>query len=160
MKIDGEEMGRKIKALAKDSEALQMERTRVTQLTLQVTKAKEKEEQMGLTLKEATKKLQKTEKDMTKVQAERDELKRKADFLDDEHTQLKKAHAELTKKFELSEETNQSLIKQNKGYREVLVKNEAILKTQNKELTELQKRMEISKSNNDRFKEENEVLLK
>ena len=61
LKIDADEMGRKIKTLSKDSEQLQMERARVTQLTLQVTKSKEKEEQMAVTLKDATKKLQKTE---------------------------------------------------------------------------------------------------
>ena len=112
------------------------------------------------TLKDATKKLSKTEKNLTAVTTERDDLKRKSDFLEEEHTALKKAHEELTKKFSFSEETNQVLTKQNKGYREVLVKNEAVLKTQNTELKELQKRTEISKANLDRLKEENEVILK
>ena len=88
-----------------------MERSRVTQLTLDLTKSIEKEEQMQGTLKDATKKLSKTEKNLTAVTTERDDLKRKSDFLEEEHTALKKAHEELTKKFSFSEETNQVLTK-------------------------------------------------
>jgi len=41
---------------------------------------------MGVALKDATKKLTRTEKNLTSVTAERDELKRKSDFLEEEHT--------------------------------------------------------------------------
>ena len=54
--------------LAKDSEFLAVERSRTTALTLEVTKAKEKEEQMAGQLKEA-------QKNLTKSEKERKELK-------------------------------------------------------------------------------------
>ena len=43
-KVDFDEMQRQNKVLAKDSEFLAVERSRTTALTLEVTKAKEKEE--------------------------------------------------------------------------------------------------------------------
>ena len=46
-KVDLDELQRNNKVLAKDSEQLVIERKRITELTLEVTKAKEKEEQMA-----------------------------------------------------------------------------------------------------------------
>ena len=46
-KVEYDEMQRQVKMLSKDSEQLATERKRITQLTLDYTKAKEKEEQMA-----------------------------------------------------------------------------------------------------------------
>jgi hypothetical protein len=53
IKKENEENNRKMKFLIKDSEQLIIERKRITQLTLDYTKAKEREEQMEGALKEA-----------------------------------------------------------------------------------------------------------
>lgn len=52
------------------------------------------------------------------------------------------------------------LVKANENYRQVIVKNEAVLTKQSQELQELKKITETSRKDADRSKEENEVLLK
>ena len=73
---------------------------------------------------------------------------------------MRKEHKALGQKYDLSEEDNAMLKKSNEDWRNVLVKNEAIMTQQTSELKELQKKAETSKNNADRLREENEVLLK
>ena len=74
-KVKFEEMQRQNKVLAKDSEQLANERRRITQLTLDVTKAKEKEEQMSVALKDSEKKLKKNSKELKETTEKFDDQK-------------------------------------------------------------------------------------
>lgn len=76
-------MQRQNKVLSKDSEQLAIERKRITQLTLDVTKSKEKEEQMAGQLKEAQKKMKKSEKELKVVQDEFEDMKRKMTYTEE-----------------------------------------------------------------------------
>ena len=77
-----------------------MERKKVTQLTLDVTKAKEKEEAATQNLKESKKKLSKAENNLVEVTAEREDFKRKAEFLEEKLNNLQKEHQELQTKYD------------------------------------------------------------
>ena len=153
-------MQRQNKVLAKDSEQLSVERSRVNQLTLEVTKAKEKEEQNAGQLKEAQKKLKKAEKELKELTAEHEDKLKKLEWTEEQLKNLQKEHKNLTQKQNQSQEDNANLLKSNENYREAIVKNEAVLSKQTGELKEFKKITETSKNNADRLKEENEVLLK
>jgi len=159
-KVDFDEMQRVNKQLGKDSEQLAIERKRITQLTLDVTKAKEKEEQMAGQLKEALKKLKNAEKNLEKLETEFEDQKKKLDWTEEQHANLQKEHKSVTQKELVASQDVDMLRKANDSYREVIVRNEAVLTKQNAELKELKKITETSKNNADRLKEENEVLLK
>ena len=78
-------MQRKNKVLEKDSEQLSLERSRVNQLTLDLTKAKEKEEQNAGQLKEAQKKLKKVEKELKELTAEHEDKLKKLEWTDEQY---------------------------------------------------------------------------
>ena len=73
---------------------------------------------------------------------------------------LKREFKELQARYQNSEESNKMLLKQNEGYRNVIVKNEEVLSKQTTELKELQVRMEVQRTNNERQREEKDLLLK
>ena len=79
----------------KDSEQLEVERKRITQLTLDVTKAKEKEDQMSLQLKEATKRLKKSETELKEVNAQFEDNKRNLEYKMEQLATLDKEHKQL-----------------------------------------------------------------
>ena len=81
--------------LLKDSEQLEVERKRITQLTLDVTKAKEKEDQMSLQLKEATKRLKKSETELKEVNAQFEDNKRNLEYKMEQLATLDKEHKQL-----------------------------------------------------------------
>ena len=93
-------MKKKFYSLTKDSEQLVQERKKITQLTLDLTKEKEKEEAASQKLKEINKKLIKCEKNLVEMTSECDDFKRKSEFLDEKLTKLEKEHIELKKKYE------------------------------------------------------------
>ena len=103
------------------------ERKKITQLTLDITKEKEKEEAATQKLKEINKKLIKSEKNLTEMTEECEDYKRKSEFLDEKLTKLEKEHKELTKKFSNNAEDLTMIQGQNNKYRETIVKNEAVL---------------------------------
>ena len=73
---------------------------------------------------------------------------------------MKREFKELQARYQNSEESNKMLLKQNEGYRNVIVKNEEVLSKQTTELKELQVRMEVQRTNNERQREEKDLLLK
>ena len=93
-------MKKKFYSLTKDSEQLVQERKKITQLTLDLTKEKEKEEAASQKLKEINKKLVKSEKNLVEMTSECDDFKRKSEFLDEKLNKLEKEHTELKKKYE------------------------------------------------------------
>ena len=126
-------MKRKFNSLTKDSEQLIQERKKITQLTLDITKEKEKEEAATQKLKEINKKLIKSEKNLTEKTEECEDYKRKSEFLDEKLIKLEKEHKELTKKFSNNADDLTMIQGQNNKYRETIVKNEAVLSAQTKE---------------------------
>lgn len=87
-KVDFDEMQRQMKVLSKESEQLAAERKRITQLTLDYTKSKEKEEQMSSQLTDAKKKLKKAEKSVIEDKKELDDKKRHLEHLTEQHNEL------------------------------------------------------------------------
>ena len=130
-------MQRQNKVLAKDSEQLANERRRITQLTLDVTKAKEKEEQMSVALKDSEKKLKKNSKELKETTEKFDDQKQKLDYSQERFDDLTKKHNQLTKDDDLATKENVELRGSNENFRELLIKNEGILSTQTAELKEL-----------------------
>ena len=159
-KVDFDEMQRVNKVLSKDSEQLAIERKRITQLTLDVTKAKDKEEQMSGSLKEAQKRLKKSETESKEVKAQFEDNKRNLEDKKEQLDNIKKEQRKLGDLENLEQQDNDELKKSNELYRIALVKNESVLAQQTQELKELKKKAETSKKDADRTKEENGVLLK
>ena len=159
-KVEFDEMQRQVKVLSKDSEQLTAERKRITQLTLDFTKAKEKEEQMSSQLTDAKKKLKKAEKSLTETKNEFEDKKRHLEHLSDEHAELKKQHSNVTDTSARATEDVKDLKQQNENYRSHIVKNETILTKQTAQLKDFKNKAETSKKDAERLKEENEVLLK
>lgn len=93
-------MKRKFNSLQKDSEQLVQERKKITQLTLDLTKEKEKEEAATQKLKEINKKLIKSEKNLAEMTTDKEDFERKSAFLDEKLNNLVKEHTELKKKYE------------------------------------------------------------
>ena len=88
-------MQRQNKVLSRDSEQLVHERRRITQLTLDVTKAKEKEEQMAGQLKEAQKRLKKAETELKEVNAQFVDNKRNLEDKMEQLNDVKKKYKQL-----------------------------------------------------------------
>lgn len=112
------------------------------------------------TLKEAQKRLQKAEKNLKVTNDERDELKKKFDFMEEQFGKLQKEHTELKSMYQLSSENTDMLTKQNAGYRGAIVSNETQMETYANEVNELRKTMTITRSEIDRMKEENAAYKK
>ena len=106
-------MQRQNKVLTKDSEQLEVERKRITQLTLDVTKAKEKEEQMAGQLKEAQKRLKKSETELKEINAQFEDNKRNLDYRMEQLDSLKKEHKQIVDRENLETQDNTMLKKLN-----------------------------------------------
>lgn len=87
-KVDFDKMQRSNKVLQKDSDQLNTERQRVNDLTLDLTKAKEKEEQNSASLKEAQKKLKKVDKELKELQAEHEDKLKKLTYTEEQYSNL------------------------------------------------------------------------
>ena len=115
---------------------------------------------MSLQLKEATKRLKKSETELKEVNAQFEDNKRNLEYKMEQLATLDKEHKQLVDNENLEQQDNSQLKKSNEGYRNSIVKNEAVLAQQTLELKEMKKKAETSKKDADRLKEENEVLLK
>ena len=82
------------------------------------------------------------------------------EWLEEQHETLKKDHKLLTTQDQIAQGDNTMLKRSNENYRNVVVKNEAVLAQQSGELKDLKKRTETTKKEADRLKEENEILIK
>ena len=111
-------------------------------------------------LKEAQKRLKKSETELKEVNAQFEDNKRNLEDKNEKLDHLKKEHKQLVDREDLEQQDNSMLKKSNEGYRNSIVKNEAVLAQSTLELKELKKKAETSKKDADRLKEENEVLLK
>lgn len=145
-KVDFDKMQRQNKVLQKDSDQLNIERQRVNQLTLDLTKAKEKEEQNAGQLKEAQKKLKKIEKELKELQSEHDDKIKKLQWTEEQYSSLQKDHKNLTLKDQQLQDDNENMKQAHERYRQAIVKNEAVLTKQTAELVELKKLTETSKN--------------
>ena len=81
-------MKRKFTSLQKDSEQLVIERKKITDLTLDMTKALEKEEAASQIMKEAQKKCKKSESSLAVITADFEDLKKKHEFTEEKYTDL------------------------------------------------------------------------
>ena len=79
---ENDEMTKKIKMLAKDAEALVLERSRVTMLTFDLSKVKENLENIQTSYKEASRRLKKADSDVVSLTIARDLYKEKSEELE------------------------------------------------------------------------------
>lgn len=100
---------------------------------------------MAVQLKDANKALTRNKKKADETKEQFDDLSRKFEFQENEFSELKREFKELQARYQNSEESNKMLLKQNEGYRNVIVKNEEVLSKQTTELKELQVRMEVQR---------------
>lgn len=111
MKSKQEVILRKSKQFERDSEQLTLERKRITQLTLDCTKAKEKEDQMAVQLKDAKKALTRNQKKADETKEQFDDLSRKFEFQENEFSELKRQFKELQARYQNADESNKMLLK-------------------------------------------------
>lgn len=115
---------------------------------------------MSGSLKEAQKRLKKSETESKEVKAQFEDNKRNLEDKKEQLDNIKKEQRKLGDLENLEQQDNDELKKSNELYRIALVKNESVLAQQTQELKELKKKAETSKKDADRTKEENGVLLK
>lgn len=78
-------------------------------------------------LKEAQKRLKKCETELKEINAQFEDNKRNLEDKKEQLDNLKKEHKQLIDSEDLEQQDNQMLKKSNEGYRNSIVKNEAIL---------------------------------
>ena len=129
----------------KDSEALVLERNRITKLTTENTKMKETLEDLQSGYKDASRRLKKADADVVVLTAARDEFKEKSEELDLSYQKCKIDLKEYIHKETLASDINAEFQESNAKFRALWTEHEQSATDFRGELAELKKKLEVMK---------------